>query len=167
MVFIPRDPVMQNQFCTHDSSQGTTASAGQVIYLSGNQLVAVVSGTGNEPYGFLLQSVKSEISGMPAGWRTPADMGSSDAFTGDPVGVAHEGLYDTTQYVLDSAKSTITAGEMLYADVATAKLVNGTNGSDGSSGVAGSGSPAIAVAQNSLSASAITAGTLLRVKLLI
>lgn len=161
MVFIPRDPVVQNQFLKHDSASGV-AVAGEIVYLSGDQTVAPVSGTGNEPYGFLLQAVKTEISGLPTGYRTPADLGSSDAFVGDPVGVAHLGIYDTTAYVLDANKTTFTAGEKLYADVTTAKLVNGTTGS-----VAGAGSPAVAIAQNSLSAAAVTAGALLRVKLLI
>jgi hypothetical protein len=166
MSFIPRDPVIQNQFCTHDSTQSTTMNAGDVVYLTGSQTVSTVSGSGNQPYGLVMQRVKAEITGLPTGYRTAADLGSSDAFTGDPVAVAHLGIYDTTTYVLDNAKTTFTAGEFLYADVATAHLVNGTNGSAGG-GVAGAGSPAIAVAQNSLSAADVVAEALLRVKLLI
>jgi hypothetical protein len=161
MVFIPREPVLQDQFCLHDST-GSAAAAGDVVYLSGDQTVVPVSGSGNEPFGFLLQTVKAEMTGLPAGYRMASDLGSSDAFIGDPVGVAHLGIYDTTTYVLDANKTTFTAGEKLYADITTAHLVNGTTGT-----VAGVGSPAIAIAMNSLSAAAVTAGSLLRVKLLI
>ncbi len=45
MVFIPRDPVVQNQFLVHDTTQGGgTETAGCVVFLSGDQLVACVSG---------------------------------------------------------------------------------------------------------------------------
>jgi len=167
MSFIPRDPVVQNQFCTHDSSQSTTMNAGDVVYLTGSQLVSTVSGIGNEPFGLCMQAVKAEIAGLPTGYRTLADLGSSDAFTGDPVAVAHLGIYDTTTYICDQGVTVITAGEFLYADVdVPGHLVNGTTGSSGG-GVAGTGSPAIAVAQNSLTAVDIAAHALLRVKLLI
>ena len=166
MVFIARVPVIQNSFLRHNSVNNTTAEAGQVVYLSGDQQVSVVSGTGNTPYGFLLQKIKAEISGMPAGYRTAADHGSSDAFTGDPVGVAHLGIYDTTQYVLDAGETTFTAGELLYADAASnkGKVVNGASGDVAQEG---GSDKVVAIVQNSLSASAITAGAALRIKLLI
>lgn len=152
MVFIPRDPVMQNQFLTHDSSKGTTATAGDVIALSGNQLIETVSGTNTTPYGFLMQNVKVESSVHPTGFRLPGDLGSSDAFTGDPVSVAHLGLYDTTNY--DPAL-TFTAGESLYSDQ-NGRITN----------VAGSGALAVvvAIAQNTIVGST---GSNLRIKLLI
>ncbi len=152
MVFIPRDPVMQNQFLTHDSSKGATATAGAVVSLSGDQLVEVVSGTNTTPYGFLMQNVKAESSAHPTGFRLPGDLGSSDAFTGDPVAVAHLGLYDTTNY--DPA-ITFVAGESLYSD-ANGRITNS----------AGSGALAVvvAVAQNSIVGST---GSNLRIKLLI
>ncbi|KKN03413.1 hypothetical protein LCGC14_1107990, partial [marine sediment metagenome] len=82
MVFIPRDPVSQNQFLTHDSTWANTATAGAVVHLSGDQLVSPVSGTATYPYGFLMQNVKAESSAHPTGFRLPGDLGSSDAFTG-------------------------------------------------------------------------------------
>ena len=152
MVFIPRDPVMQNQFLTHDSSKGSTAAAGAVIALSGDQLVQVVSGTNTTPYGFLMQNVKAESSAHPTGFRLPGDLGSSDAFTGDPVAVAHLGLYDTTNY---DASLNFQYGDELFSDN-QGRLTN----------VAGSGAlaVAVAVAQNNVEAST---GARLRVKLLI
>ena len=157
MVFIPRDPVVQNQFLVHDTSQGTgTESAGCVVYLSGDQLVACVSGSGNAPYGFLMQNVKAESSAHPTGFRLPGDLGSSDAFTGDPVAVAHLGLYDTTHY--DTAE-TYTAGGNLTVG-ANGRVTNSGAGTETNSTV-------VAVAQNSLNAAAVAAGEKLRIKLLI
>jgi len=157
MVFIPRDPVMQNQFLTHDSTWGSTATAGAVVQLSGDELVSPVSGTpSGDPYGFLMQNVKAESVAHPTGFRLPGDLGSSDAFTGDPVGVAHLGLYDTTHY--DTA-STYAAGNYLTA---------GTNGVVTVSGAAAQVHTAVvAVAQNTLDSTAVAAGQKLRIKLLI
>lgn len=161
MVFIPRDPVIQNQFLVHDSSQGDgTESAGAVVYLSGDELVAVVSGASNIPYGFLMQNVKAESSAHPTGFRLPGDLGSSDAFTGDPVAVAHLGIYDTTYY--DTA-DTYTAGDYLGVSntgrLSKSSALNFT-------GVSGT-IDEVAIAQNTLNAAAVAAGTKLRVKLLI
>lgn len=155
MVFIPRDPVMQNQFLVHDSDKGSTATAGAVVSLSASEKVEVVSGTNTTPYGFLMQNVKAESSAHPTGFRLPGDLGSSDAFTGDPVGVAHLGLYDTTFY--DTA-DTFTAGDALYSDDAGKVTVN-----------AGSGALAVqvATAQNTLDSTQVAAGENLRIKLLI
>ncbi len=155
MVFIPREPVMQNQFLVHDSGKGSTATAGAVVSLSASEKVEVVSGTNTTPYGFLMQNVKAESSAHPTGFRLPGDLGSSDAFTGDPVGVAHLGLYDTTFY--DTA-DTFTAGDPLYSDAAGQVTVN-----------QGSGALAVqvATAQNTLTSTQVAAGENLRIKLLI
>jgi hypothetical protein len=156
MVFIPRDPVMQNQFLVHDSSKGTTATAGAVVSLSASEKVEVVSGTNTAPYGFLMQNVKAESVAHPTGFRLPGDLGSSDAFTGDPVGVAHLGLYDTTFY---DTSGTFTAGGLLGV-TAEGKVTPSGSGNDLSVGNVG-------VAQNSLDATAVAAGSSLRVKLLV
>ncbi len=160
MVFIPRDPVVQNQFLVHDTSQGNgTETAGCVVFLSGDQLVACVSGSTsgntNKPYGFLMQNIKAESSAHPTGFRLPGDLGSSDAFTGDPVAVAHLGLYDTTFY---NTAATYTAGDDL--DIAA-------NGAVTPTGVNTVNNTVIAVAQNTLNAAAVAAGDKLRIKLLI
>lgn len=155
MVFIPRDPVVQNQFLSHDSSKGTTATAGAVVSLSASEKVETVSGTNTTPYGFLMQNVKAESSAHPTGFRLPGDLGSSDAFTGDPVGVAHLGLYDTTYY---DTGVTYTAGAALYSNVQG--RVTTTQGSDALA-------VQVATAQNSLDSTAVSAGKSLRIKLLI
>jgi hypothetical protein len=168
MVFIPRDPVAQNQFLVHDVTQGDgTESAGCVVYLSGDQKVACVSGTTNLPYGFLMQNVKAESSAHPTGFRLPGDLGSSDAFTGDPVAVAHLGLYDTTYY---DTTATFTAGDKL--GVTTAGRVTPLDSGNAISfaainGVDDESTDVVAVAQNTLNAAAVAAGDKLRVKLLI
>lgn len=155
MVFIPRDPVVQNQFLAHDSAAGSTATAGSVVYLSGDELVAVVTGTNTKPFGFLMQNVKAESSAHPTGFRLPGDLGSSDAFTGDPVGVAHLGLYDTTHY---NTSFTYAAGDLLQT---------AAGGKVTPSGSGQVNNDVVAVAQNTLSAAAVAAGTKLRIKLLI
>lgn len=157
MVFIPRDPVMQNQFLVHDSDKGTTATAGAVVSLSASEKVETVSGSNTIPYGFLMQNVKAESSAHPTGFRLPGDLGSSDAFTGDPVGVAHLGLYDTTYY--DTDESAYTAGGLLGV-TAEGKVTNNGSGNDISASN-------VAVIQNTLDSTAIAAGTSLRIKLLI
>ena len=156
MVFIPRDTVMQNQFLVHDSSKGTTATAGAVVSLSASEKVEVVSGTNTAPYGFLMQNVKAESSAHPTGFRLPGDLGSSDAFTGDPVGVAHLGLYDTTFY---DAAETYTAGALLGV-TGEGKVTNNGSGNDVSA-------TNVAVCQNSLDATQVAAGASLRIKILI
>lgn len=159
MVFIPRDPVSQNQFLVHDTSKGDgTESAGCVVYLSGDQLVACVSGSvgsGQRPYGFLMQNVKAESSAHPTGFRLPGDLGSSDAFSGDPVAVAHLGIYDTTYY---NTATTYTAG---------VNLTVAANGKVTPTGVNEVNATIVGVAQNTLNAAAVAAGEKLRVKLII
>lgn len=159
MVFIPRDPVVQNQFLVHDSSQGDgTESAGCVVYLSGDEKVAcVVSGVAGTPYGFLMQNVKAESSAHPTGFRLPGDLGSADAFTGDPVGVAHLGIYDTTHYDL---VETYTAGGSLTIGNGNGVLTNAGSASEVNATV-------VAIAQSSLTAAQVAAGQNLRIKLLI
>ena len=167
MVFLPRDPVVQNQFLTHDSTWDSTATAGAVVSLTGDELVAPVSGVGDFPYGFLMQNVKAESSAHPTGFRLPGDLGSSDAFTGDPVGVAHLGLYDTTNY---DTSVTYTAGDLLGVDSSAAVTPNdGGNALDFSAknDLDDEVANIVAVAQNSLDSTAVAAGQNLRIKLLI
>ena len=168
MVFIPRDPVMQNQFLVHDSDKGTTATAGAVVSLSASEKVETVSGTNTPPYGFLMQNVKAESSAHPTGFRLPGDLGSSDAFTGDPVGVAHLGLYDTTFY--DTA-ATYTQSDLLGVTEA-GKVTPVDSGqaidfADQNGLTAADSDRVVAVAQNSLNSTQVAAGESLRIKLLI
>jgi hypothetical protein len=102
-----------------------------------------------------MQNVKAESSAHPTGFRLPGDLGSSDAFTGDPVGVAHLGLYDTTFY---DTSDTFSAGDALYSDDAGQVTVNAGSGALGVQ---------VATAQNTLDSTAVAAGENLRIKLLI
>ena len=171
MVFIPRDPVSQNQFLVHDSTNGqTTATAGDVVSLSDSNKVIAVTGTDTPPYGFLMQNVKAESSAHPTGFRLPGDLGSSDAFTGDPVAVAHLGIWETTNYGTTEA---FTAGDLLGVDTSGRVVVYsgfglGTDASLNFDAPYDTESMSIvAIAQNSLTAAQIAAGAQLRIKLLI
>lgn len=127
-MFIPRHPVVENQFCSY-ASQTATASAGiggviayagTVVYLDANAaneepIVKKMeySASPFTPFGFLMQKVKTGYHQVhPAGFVMPGDLGSSDviaqasynasgAITGTkavPVGVAHLGIWDTVHY---------------------------------------------------------------------
>jgi len=166
MVFIPRDPVLQNQFLIHDSVNGaSTATAGDVVSLSGDNKVVAVTGTDTPPYGFLMQNVKAESSAHPTGFRLPGDLGSSDAFTGDPVAVAHLGIYETTNY---NTATTYDAGELLGVDT-SGRVVPVSGGSE----LQFTGQytndvwDAVAIAQHGLTGAQVAAGNNLRIKLLI
>jgi hypothetical protein len=126
-MFIPRHPVVENQFCSYaeNTSFGTAgvggviAYAGAVVFLdpdSTNQepmVKKVYYNYGESPFGLLEQKVKTGYHQVhPAGFMMPGDLGSSDAIAqpyynanGDiaghksvPVGVAHLGIWDTVHY---------------------------------------------------------------------
>lgn len=98
-MFIPRHPVVENQFCsftvsgtmTPAGAGGVLAYAGAVCYLNAaatNQEsevfvyeAAAPAATGNQrtPFGFLMQKVKEGYHSIhPTGFYMPGDLGSSD-----------------------------------------------------------------------------------------
>lgn len=98
-MFIPRHPVVENQFCQYKETDktagvgGVIAYAGAVCYLqsTATNQEAVVSiydfNQANEttvsgertPFGFLMQKVKVGYHNVhPAGFMMPGDLGSSD-----------------------------------------------------------------------------------------
>ena len=95
-MFVPRHPVVENQFCQFNETDGTAgvggvlAYAGAVCYLvndAANQDAIVdlyidgvtYSAPENIPFGFLMQKVKSGYHQVhPAGFYMPGDLGSSD-----------------------------------------------------------------------------------------
>ena len=125
-MFIPRHPVVENQFCSYAASAAATgiggviAYAGSVVYLdpdAANQEPIVTKmaydGTPFTPFGFSMQKVKTGYHQVhPAGFMMPGDLGSSDVIaqplydaTGNitgtkaaPCGVAHLGIWDTVHY---------------------------------------------------------------------
>jgi hypothetical protein len=114
-----------------------------------------------------MQNIKAESSAHPTGFRLPGDLGSSDAFTGDPVAVAHLGLYDTTYY---NTSATYTAGDWLGVDNtgAVVPVDDGAAQAFGAqNGIDDALTDVVAVAQNTLNAAAVAAGQRLRIKLLI
>jgi len=138
-MFIPRHPVVENQFCQYEAQTGTgstgiggvVAYAGAVVKLeaaAANQ-EAIVSkmahgDTGILPFGFSMQKVKTGYHQVhPAGFMMPGDLGSSDVIaqptydangniTGTkatPVGVAHLGIWDTVHYTTEGGAAGATS----------------------------------------------------------
>lgn len=167
MVLTVRHPVVENMYCTFnpDSVEVMPVPAGRLVRVTGETtdgraIVDLVSdASAQTALGWLMQKVKSESAEMPPGFRYRSDMGSSDAFLGDPVGVAHGpgAVYETDQYV-DEGSDGIAAGTLLYADD-DGKLSD----TDADSSLGG----AAAMALNTLTAADTTAGKMLRIKALL
>lgn len=165
MTFQVRHPIVENQFSSFNAStsESLPVPAGRLVKIvgttsDGRALVDVVSDAENDQvYGWLMQKVKQESSELPPGYRFRSDMGSSDAFLGDPVGVAmgSGAVYETDQYV-DNGSDGIAAGTVLYMDD-DGKLED-TSADSG---------PAVAIAMMSLTAAEAAAGAMLRIKALV
>jgi len=125
-MFIPRHPVVENQFCSYGSQTASGAAgiggvvcyAGSVVYLdsaASNQepIVYKLASAGKDAFGFAMQKVKMGYHQVhPTGFMMPGDLGSSDviaqpsydssgAINGTkeaPLGVAHMGIWDTVHY---------------------------------------------------------------------
>ncbi len=136
-MFIPRHPVVENQFCqfygqttVSGGSGDVMAYAGSVCYLDDSQADATVKiYTANEnkrAFGFLMQKVKTGYHSVhPAGFYMPGDLGSSDVVAQPsydsnghingtkpaPVGVGHLGIWDTIHYY---GSGGLNAGTAMY-----------------------------------------------------
>lgn len=126
-MFIPRHPVIENQFCSYGAQTGTTTAgvggvvcyAGAVLYLDStatNQepiVYKVVHGVSDLPFGFAMQKVKTGYHQVhPTGFSMPGDLGSSDVIAQPnytnagvingtkeaPLAIAHLGIWDTVHY---------------------------------------------------------------------
>jgi len=126
-MFIPRHPVVEDQFCSYSDIEGGSAGIGGVVAYAGTVVYLDAAATNEEamvkkmahndtsfvPFGFLMQKVKTGYHQVhPAGYYMPGDLGSSDVIaqpkynaTGTiigtkavPVGVAHLGIWDTVHY---------------------------------------------------------------------
>jgi len=167
MTFQIRHPLVENQFSSFDatSSETTPIAAGVMVRIvgetsDGRALVDVITDASAQTvYGFLMQKVRDESSELPPGYRFRSDMGSSDAFMGDPVAIAHGpgAVYETDQYV-DEGSGGIAAGTLLSCDD-DGKLsdTNADSASDGPH----------AIALQSLTAAEAAAGKMLRIKALV
>ena len=151
-MFIPRHPVVENQFCSYGAVTSTAAAtgiggviayAGSVVYLDSTadneEAVVFKMASGKTPFGFLMQKVKTGYHQVhPTGFFMPGDLGSSDviaqpsynssgAINGTkavPVGIAHLGIYDTVHYTSESETGALLPGETLYAAKDEAKVTN-------------------------------------------
>ena len=123
-MFIPRHPVIQNQFCQFWGQTTISGGAGNVMAYAGSACYLDTSATEatvkiyvsneNKPvFGFLMQKVKTGYHSIhPAGFSMPGDLGSSDVIAQPsydsqgringtkpaPAGVAHLGIWDTIHY---------------------------------------------------------------------
>jgi hypothetical protein len=166
MTFQVRHPLVENQFSSFDATtaEALPVPAGRLVKIvgetsDGRALVDVVSdASADTVYGWLMQKVKDESSELPPGYRFRSDMGSSDAFLGDPVAVAMGpgAVYEIDQYV-DEGADGIAAGTLLFCDD-DGKLSD-TN--------ADSAPAAVAIALQGLTAAEAAAGKMLRIKALV
>jgi hypothetical protein len=164
-MFKARHPLVENMFCTFDPDSVETlpVHAGRCVRLVGltddhRPIVdAVTDASAQTVFGILMQKVKETASGFPHGYLFRGDMGSSDAFLGDPVAVAHGAgaVYETDQYV-DNGGDGIAVGTVLYCDD-DGKLED-TNADSGAS---------VAIAMDTLTATEAAAGKMLRIKTLV
>ncbi len=126
-MFIPRHPVVENQFCSYTTASGGTTGAGGVLAYAGSVVKLDAAATNQEaeiqkmiyddssdtPFGFLMQKVKEGYHSVhPSGFYMPGDLGSSDVIAQPtystagaingvkpaPAGVAHLGIWDTVHY---------------------------------------------------------------------
>jgi hypothetical protein len=140
-MFIPRHPVIENQFCSYSAQTdvstgigGVIAYSGSVVYLDPNAageesvVKKMVHGVTEPPFGFLMQKVKTGYHQVhPSGYVLPGDLGSSDAIAQPsynasgaivgtkavPVGVAHLGIWDTVHF---TCKKTVENGMSTIAN---------------------------------------------------
>lgn len=138
-MFIPRHPVVENQFCqfwgqtTVSGGAGDVlAYAGSVCYLDGSSsntdstVKIYAANESDRAFGFLMQKVKTGYHMIhPAGFMMPGDLGSSDVIAQPsydangvingskpaPVGIAHLGIWDTIHYY---GSAILTAGLPMY-----------------------------------------------------
>jgi len=135
-MFIPRHPVVENQFCSYQAQASDATGVGGVICYAGSVLKLNSDATNQEAivskmvsgdtdlctvFGFAMQKVKTGYHQVhPAGFMMPGDLGSSDviaqpaysagAINGTkeaPLGVAHLGIWDTVHYTATMVDSEV------------------------------------------------------------
>jgi len=161
-MFIPRHPVVENQFCQFWGQTTASGGAGDVLAYAGAVCYLDDSGTSatvkiyaeNEPkapFGFLMQKVKTGYHSLhPAGFMMPGDLGSSDVIAQPsydskgrisgskpaPVGVAHLGIWDTIHYYSNAALNAGTVMGVRRSSISEISNVNTNNNGDGNADVA-------------------------------
>lgn len=175
-MFIAREPVLENSFCKHDTTQNTPLNSNTPIVCQQGR-VAVISGNDGEttvvkgmdscdqvPFGFLMQEVRTQYlrEYIPFGGVMDRDRGTQREFVGGPIGVAHHGIYSTNVYTIQSGD--ISAGDNLYATASgTLTIMSG----EGYCSSGWNSSNPIAVAMNTLTPTRQAQGRYLHIKLLI
>ena len=168
-MFLLRHPAQEVQFFKFTSSptEDRPIAAGRLVRLVGDRTVDTVSDASDSTHrtvGWLMQKIKDTYTDFPQGFLMRSDHGSSDAFPGDPVGVAcgAGAIYETDQYV-DEGADGITYGTLLYPDDDGKLSDTNADSADTIHGVNG----AVAVALNSLTATQCAAGEMLLIQALI
>jgi len=161
MTFTVRVPLVENPFLIFNASTAETTpiAAGKLVYMVGDRTVDVVSTAASQtPVGFLMQKVKAAYTELPSSFLMRGDLGSSDAFVGDPVGVAcgNGAIYETDQYH-DVGDDGIAYGTSLYCN---------DNGLLADTDEA-STSTVVAIALNTLTTAEAAAGKMLLIKALV
>lgn len=160
-MFLLRHPAQEVQFFKFTSSPTETRpiDAGRLVRLVEDREVDTISDASvatQIPIGWLMQKIKDPYTDFPQGFLMRGDHGSSDAFVGDPVGVAcgPGAIYETDQYV-DEGLDGIAYNTLLYPDD-DGKLSD-TDADSASGG-------AVAIALNTLTAAECAAGAMLLIK---
>lgn len=166
-MFIPRHPVVENQFCSYGESAAATgiggviAYAGSVVYLDPDAInqepivFKMAHGETELPFGFAMQKVKTGYHQVhPSGFTMPGDLGSSDVIAQPkytsagvidgtktaPLGVAHLGIWDTVHYTTQGGAAAATAmkpGQALRAAADEAKVTNDVTNASDGTDIAG------------------------------
>ena len=170
-MFIAREPVLENMFCRHDSTQSTPINPGVSPVVSPQGALCTIAGCDGEttivkkmtacsqkPFGWLMQEIRTDYNHeyIPFNGMMAKDMGTQKTFVGYPIGVAHLGIYDTNVYNVESGG--VTAGADLYP------TASGTLSTSSGTGYCAT---SVAVALNSLSNAEMSAGRYLRIKCLL
>ncbi len=150
-MFIPRHPVVENQFCSYAAQTTDATGVGGVLCYAGAVLYLDSTATNQEaiaikmvydaspftPFGFSMQKVKTGYHQVhPAGFTMPGDLGSSDVIAQPsyssgsingtkeaPLGVAHLGIWDTVHYT--AAGTGGSAGPPVVPTVPSAAVLPG------------------------------------------
>ena len=176
-MLIAREPVLENSFCKHDWAQNTPMHAGSPIVCPQGAVATIVGCDGETaivqmmtsatqiPFGFLMQEVQTDYDHRYIPWQGmhPRDIGTQRCFVGDPIGVAHHGVYTTNVYDTDVQ---INAGDFLYASASGTLAKNTGAGYCTVSGSYNNLHP-VAVAMNTLTVPRLESGRHLHIKLLI
>ena len=174
-MFIARQPLLENSFCKHDSSQVTPYVAnspivcpqGAVVCISDcdgeTTVVKMMESCSDVPFGFLMNEIRLQYQREYVPWmgRLPRHQGTQMEFVGAPVGVAHGGLWSTNVYDTDTE---ITAGAKLYATASGTLCVDGGDGAC-PSGV--NSTTPVAIAMNTLTTTRLSQGRQLHILALI